>query len=320
MILLLSSSGDASLDYVIEWLRFRKHPYLRLNANDLLEDSFHLSLTPRRLVLDGREVDLPAIRVVWVRKIGDFHLSSFHREAEPRLRRESLVQLGREFTATINALTALLENRHWLTHPSLLYVNKLEMLLQAQNCGLAIPETHIVNRKVDLEQLLSKGELISKSSYNIIFLKEPHGVYSMFTAGVDPEAVDDFAEEFFPSLVQKRIAKEYELRLFYLDGECYTMAIFSQQAARTELDFRDLDWAKPTRFVPYELPAKVEEGIRSFMTTIGLNCGSIDLIKGTDGRYYFLEVNPTGQFGMTSFPCNYSLFEKVAEYLIAHDR
>jgi glutathione synthase/RimK-type ligase-like ATP-grasp enzyme len=56
------------------------------------------------------------------------------------------------------------------------------------------------------------------------------------------------------------------------------------------------------------------------MKKLDLNCGSIDLIKGCDGKYYFLEVNPTGQFGMIDFPCNYGLHRKVAEKLIEFDK
>ncbi len=55
------------------------------------------------------------------------------------------------------------------------------------------------------------------------------------------------------------------------------------------------------------------------MDKIGLNCGSIDMIRGTDGKYYFLEVNPNGQFGMVSSPCNLGLYKLVAETLIAKD-
>ncbi|CEJ68525.1 hypothetical protein BN1195_00813 [Chryseobacterium oranimense G311] len=43
--------------------------------------------------------------------------------------------------------------------------------------------------------------------------------------------------------------------------------------------------------------------------------GSIDMIKGRDGNYYFLEVNPSGQFRMTSLPCNYNLHFEVAKFL-----
>jgi ATP-GRASP peptide maturase of grasp-with-spasm system len=320
MILLLSSSDDVNLDYVMDWLRFYRHPFLRINADQLPQDDFHLSLTPPRFTLRGREIDLAAIGAVWVRKSGNFRRSNFCKEAQPRMSREALNQLAREYTATIQAFTAVLGNKHWLTHPSKVEVNKLEMLLEAQKCGLAIPETHILNRKADLARLVQEGEYISKSSYEMMFLKEPGGSYSMFTTGVGLDEVESFDEEFFPSLVQKKVDKEYELRLFYLDGECYTMAIFSQQQSQTKLDFREDDWTNPTRSVPYELPPEVADGVRRFMTAIGLNCGSVDMIKGTDGRYYFLEVNPTGQFGMTSIPCNYSLFEKIAEYLIRHDR
>jgi hypothetical protein len=35
-----------------------------------------------------------------------------------------------------------------------------------------------------------------------------------------------------------------------------------------------------------------------------------------DGREVFLEVNPVGQFGMVSRPCNYQLERKVAELLL----
>lgn len=320
MILLLSSGGDASVDYVMDWLRFRRHPFLRLNSDDLLEDGFHLSLTPPRLVLRGRDVDLNAIGVVWLRKVGNFQNSDFYRQAESRMRPDSLAHLAREHAATLRALIALLADKRWLTHPSLLNVSKVDMLLQAQKCGLDIPETHIVNRKADLARLVEQGEYVSKSSYETFFLKEPSGTYSMFTKGVSAEQVEGFSPEIFPSLIQRKVEKDHELRIFYLDGDCYAMAIFSQQSSRTELDFREYDWTNPIRSVPCRLPEEVLEGIRRFMRAIGLNCGSIDMIRGTDGRYYFLEVNPTGQFGMTSSPCNYSLFEKVAEYLIQHDR
>ena len=52
------------------------------------------------------------------------------------------------------------------------------------------------------------------------------------------------------------------------------------------------------------------------MEDLKLETGSLDLIKTPDGRIVFLEVNPVGQFGMISKPCNYHLERKVAEFLI----
>ena len=52
------------------------------------------------------------------------------------------------------------------------------------------------------------------------------------------------------------------------------------------------------------------------MDSLNYNMGSLDVIKTKEGKYVFLEINPYGQFGMTSVPCNYYLDEKIAKFLI----
>ncbi|MNR06137.1 hypothetical protein D3C85_1222000 [compost metagenome] len=45
----------------------------------------------------------------------------------------------------------------------------------------------------------------------------------------------------------------------------------------------------------------------------GLNCASFDVIYSSDdAQYYFLDLNPVGQFGMVSTPCNYNLEKEIA--------
>ena len=55
------------------------------------------------------------------------------------------------------------------------------------------------------------------------------------------------------------------------------------------------------------------------MRDLGLNIGCIDMIMGTDGQLYLLEVNPNGQFGDMSLDCNYHLEREVADWLIKKD-
>ena len=61
---------------------------------------------------------------------------------------------------------------------------------------------------------------------------------------------------------------------------------------------------------------EIKEKILSFAKYFNLNSGSFDIIKDKKGKYIFLEVNPVGQFGMVSQPCNYNLEQKIAKYLI----
>ena len=322
MILLLSASHDANLDYVIEWLAHHRHPWLRINSDDPLHARFHLQLAPSRLAIGERHVPLDDIRAIWLRQFGHIRRSAYWHEAT-RLgaRADALDQIAREHAVALGGLQAVLADRYWLTRPAAAHVNKLDMLHQAAAVGLAIPETHVITRAADLRALLATGDYICKSLYEPMFLKDPEGFYAMYTTRLDPDEVDALVPpELTPSLVQRLIAKAYELRVFYLDGTCYAMAIFSQQRARTALDFRAADWTDPPRQVPYALPDDVAARIDAFMRAIGLNCGSLDLIRTPDGRYVFLEVNPAGQFGMVAFPCNYPLYEHIALHLIAHDR
>ena len=93
-------------------------------------------------------------------------------------------------------------------------------------------------------------------------------------------------------------------------------AMFTQANPKTRVDFRNYDDEKPTRIIPFELPNYIREKLLSLTAKIGLDTGSIDMIYSTDCDYYFLEINPVGQFGMVSYPCNYHIEKQIAEYLI----
>jgi glutathione synthase/RimK-type ligase-like ATP-grasp enzyme len=116
-------------------------------------------------------------------------------------------------------------------------------------------------------------------------------------------------------LLQEKLDKKYELRVFFLNEEFYAMAIFSQNASDTSVDFRNYKDKKQNRTVPYTLPYNIHVCLLKFVKETNLNTGSIDIVVTTDNRFVFLEVNPVGQFGMVSYPCNYHLEKKVATYL-----
>ena len=124
---------------------------------------------------------------------------------------------------------------------------------------------------------------------------------------------------FFPTLFQKNIEKEYEIRTFYLQGRFYSSAIFSQKDPTTSIDFRNYNKSFPNRMVPYRIPEALELQVEQLMQELDLDTGSIDFIKGVDGKFYFLEVNPVGQYGFVDVPCNYNINKIIAEELMKKD-
>jgi glutathione synthase/RimK-type ligase-like ATP-grasp enzyme len=52
------------------------------------------------------------------------------------------------------------------------------------------------------------------------------------------------------------------------------------------------------------------------MAELGLVYGAIDLILTPDGEYVFLEVNPSGEWGMLERDLNYPISDAIAHALI----
>lgn len=199
-------------------------------------------------------------------------------------------------------------------------VNKLIVLENAKRLGLNIPKTFVCTKKSDLKKLkLKYGSLISKAIGDILPLQNDKEILSFLTLEISEDVMNELPCNFFPSLVQVKIEKNFEIRSFYFFGKFYSMAIFSQKDEMTKVDFRNYNYTMPNRMVPYVLPRNIELKLNNLMNQLGLNTGSIDLIK--NGNYfYFLEINPVGQFGMVDYPTNAGLFRIVAEKLIELDK
>ena len=194
--------------------------------------------------------------------------------------------------------------------------NKLKSLAIAQDCMLTIPFSSVnSHKKTALSFIIEKSDVITKGIQGILSFGYDDIGFSNMTEIVKNDDINEMSETFFPSFFQENILKIYELRIFYLVGEFYSMAIFSQKDEQTKVDFRNYNYEKPNRTVPYNLPKDIETKLDLFMKKMGLDTGSIDMIVTPELEYVFLEVNPVGQYGMTSIPCNYNLDKKIAKYL-----
>jgi len=113
------------------------------------------------------------------------------------------------------------------------------------------------------------------------------------------------------------IEKRIEIRVFYLDGKCFSMAILSQCDETTSVDYRNYNVLNPNRNVPIILPKHIEISIDKLMRNLNLQTGSIDFILSSNEEFVFLEVNPIGQFLNVSHICNYCIEKEIAKYLIS---
>ena len=170
---------------------------------------------------------------------------------------------------------------------------------------------------MNLLRLKEIHPLITKPYHEVVYPIYNDRPFQNYTSSVKDDLILDLREEeIFPTLVQEKIEKLFEIRSFFLKGKFFSMAIFSQASLQTQLDFRDYDIEKPNRTIPFQIPPKIEKKLARLFKSLNLNSGSVDMIYTEGNQFKFLEINPVGQFGMVSFPCNYYLEELLTQELI----
>lgn len=328
MILIFSTHDwERTTEDVMDWIRSLGGECIRINGEDLIgEEGYALRLTPQsseaRLTVDGREISTADVGAVWYRRGGRFNEYTVYAAVPDHAVAVQLdSHLRAEMHGTANSLYALLGDKPWLTRPAEARVNKMHALRTAAELGLDVPATIITNSRAELQSFADQhGRIITKaiSDGTAFYVGDMRCV--TFTEEVSRADIDALPEHFLPTLAQELLVKKFEIRIFYLAGRLYPSAIFSQTDPRTAIDFRHYIVEKPNRNVPYRLEPEVEERIRQLMGALGFTTGSLDFVRTADDRLVFLEVNPVGQFGMVSGPCNYNIERDVADYLLSLER
>jgi len=195
-------------------------------------------------------------------------------------------------------------------------INRIEVLYKAKELGLDVPDWIISTLKKEVEDFYKKHLcIITKTiGWNVGFEVE-NNYLSLYTNIVEKDVIDKLPTTFTPSFFQKTIKKKYEIRAFYLDGKFYSMAAISEKS-NEEIDSRANMMENYYRKVPYKLPKNIESKLKALLCFYKLKTASIDIIKGVDNIFYFLEINPTGQFNILNVACNYPVEKNIANFLI----
>lgn len=323
-ILIISKANlELTTNSVCDWLNYYQIPFIRINVDQITDPGYYsvlVDINNHKIEIvdkaNRKKIDLEQIKVVWCRRFIDMVYDDIIRQENEI--DANLIKFAKFHSAERNRFLRILYDFYpewkWFDHyRDSLQLDKTEVLRLAVKHGLSVPKTYIANSRASLSLILQRNkDLITKPIFESITFAGSGGMYGTHTQKVRNCTI----KKFTPSLFQENIRKKFELRIFYLDGTFYAMAIFSSGSKKTKTDFRKYDLSDPNRCVPYELPPVVKERLARLMDELHLCSGSIDMIKDDTGRYVFLEINTVGQFGMVSQPCNYGLEKKVAEFLI----
>lgn len=318
VVLLLTHSGDFfTVDRVAAALLRRGALPFRLNT-DLFPLEIRLSA---KLTSDGLEhfikcgdtsLDADHVRAVWARKI-------WTPKMDERLGPEFHEMCIRESYSMLYGFLDYFHAARWVNDPqrSQEAENKLRQLRLAKDAGLTIPRTLATNDPEQARAFFKEldGKMVAKllRPLSVSMGQAPIFVY---TSDVREE---DIAEaellRHSPMVFQERIPKAIELRIAYVDGDCFAGAIDATGSLKGQTDWR-LSGPDESPWLAVEISNDIAVRLKALMNRLGLVYGAIDMIKTPDGEHVFLEVNPGGEWGMLERDLNYPISEALADALL----
>jgi hypothetical protein len=320
MILIVTNKEDITADYVILKLRLQQIPFLRLNTEDVpLKIDIHIRYVEGHYDLviqtDAKTYLANSISGIWYRRPGlpviDPHLA----DSDYRGYSQS------ECSEFLRSLYAVLPN-NWLNDPFCLHKAECKpyQLMLAQAAGLSVPKTVIGNSPSAAIALMDDlhDQVVAKPIRNAVFTKG-EDEYVIFTHRLtrhDRDRLEDL--KLTPCILQEFISKQLDIRVTVVGNEIFPVEIHSQSKEETSVDWRrgehiDLHHAR------HGISEELRQKCLAITKLAGLRFAAIDLALGNDGVYYFLEMNPNGQWAWIEERVGYDISGSIVRQLLLGD-
>ncbi|WP_369192892.1 ATP-grasp ribosomal peptide maturase [Streptomyces djakartensis] len=306
-VLILTCEEDVTADMVVVHLNATGVPVVRIDPADLtrgvaLSGEYVHGRFRGHLSAGGRLVSLAGLRSVWVRRPGAPAGNAAHPSSW--LTEEASQALYGMLRGT---------NARWMNDPDAARRarHKPWQLRLAQQCGLPVPATLITTFPRAAREFAERyPELVVKPVSGAHPQDPPRAVP---TSRVAPDT-DFAAVAFGPTLLQRRIGKRADIRLTVV-GE-RMLAARKETARDADPDEVDVRFAAPgSPWLPVEVPAFIGPGVDAYMREARLAYGAFDFVEDSDGDWWFLECNQSGQFGFVEVETNQPIARSIAEWL-----
>lgn len=230
---------------------------------------------------------------------------------------EAVIRYTREqWHAIIDGILCI-PNVLWINHPRVndIMECKIVQLQRAVDMGFRIPQTCVTSSKERAEKFIQScgGYAVAKSLYSSL-IEYPDRDFFIFTTVV--ESIKDIPSSeigIAPMIFQEYLEEKIDYRVTVVGEKVHTVRIES----RLE-DCHIIDWRAQKdglKFNPSELPEDVQKRCIDYVKECGLVFGAIDMVLYRDD-FYFLEINPNGEWGWLQTGARLPIAEALTDYLI----
>ena len=317
-VLLLTHSGDFyTIDLVSQALARKGVRAIRFNT-DLFPSQVKVSTragdkrAAQLLTETGEQVSADEVRAVWARKLWSPRMAD---DLDERYRS----MCASESSAALEGFLDALHDARWVNNLDRQRdaENKQRQLRVAARAGLRVPRTLVTNDANAARQFFAETEsqTVAKLLRPVAISMDAAEAFVYTNRVREEDLAGAEALRHSPMVFQELIPKAFELRVAYVAGKAFAGALNATGSSSGQTDWRraapdECHWRKA------ELPAEVTRSLQILMSELGLVFGAVDLICTPSGEYVFLEVNPSGEWGMLERDLGLPISEAIAEALL----
>jgi len=286
-ILFVTNREDFAIDYLIYNFKNKGVPYLRLNSEDISEISICHNISTTILQIKNITFDLSKVKSVYFRRAPTVFHKSFENADVQFVNRER-----RDFLEGLYiSLGAKWINPIFSTYMS---ERKIFQLNLAKSIGFTTPKSLASNNPEKIISFMetNKRNIIKPISHGLQITNE--GAYSIHTSEITRKNLCEKKHTIIecPVLIQERVANCCDIRATVVGKKIFAVEIHKENK-------EEVDWRKPGEKISYKdhsLPKSIEQLIFKLHKSLSLTYSGIDFIYTPAQQYYFLEINPAGEW------------------------
>jgi glutathione synthase/RimK-type ligase-like ATP-grasp enzyme len=313
-ILLATNKRDITTDFVVLELRRRNIPFLRLNTEDLPQNAVTFEPT----AVDGWQLT----RDDQTHRLSSFSAGYYRRPSTPIPAAAITDPVAQEYcvsewSAVLRSLWNALDGR-WLNSPFAILraEDKPKQLAVAASLGFHIPETIVTNDQQAAIRFADRHSIIGKPLRQALLERGETGEV-IFTSRLSRADLEEGAAvSLAPCILQREVTKKCDVRVTIVGQNVFAVAIGSQATADTATDWRKGSNPDLSHEVIY-LPADIVERCVALTQLLDISFGAIDLVLDKADNYWFLEINPNGQWAWierrTGLPITAAIVDALLE-------
>jgi hypothetical protein len=279
----ITNSADVHADFLVRAAERESVELVRINTDHIRQrgEVFWASDGGSLYSVDGREIRFADAKVVYSRRPRAATLDA-EDWAERFINKEwdhLDAALCDAATLCINPLVAERAK------------NRLIQLRVAREAGLSVPETLISTSASKLREFASGRRCITKGINNS-YVRHQGRIYSAFTQTVETDDLVEY-ESGVPTLLQAYIRPCAYWRVVTLLERLFA---FRHVGAALEADVDSRRVELQLEGQQAELPESIAHGLSRMRSRLHYNFASSDFVEDAEGRLWFLDLNPSGQW------------------------